>query len=240
LIAIARTAAVLASGALVTVLSGCFALPAQDSLLESRDLRHLLQQQDSPDGTELMPVPGYQDVEEITELVDSTWYDTGGVPSTCVANFSTSFLVTEIGDDPAARIVNLGYFDYDYETAGLLRASARVFADSASAGDYLSFVKTSSQECVTGYRLTATDPEWNIVHVEATAADQLELPPDVVGLYHEETAYGLLDLSYRDTFLQYRNAVVVISCELHAASPFDYSDCDDLAEAVAERLVEAR
>ena len=92
---------------------------------------------------------------------------------------------------------------------------------------------------IDGHSLAFTDPDWRIVHVESVDADDLDLPDGVAGMHHEETAYELMDVSYRDTFLQYKNVVAVVVCEVHSASPFDFDDCDRVAEAIAQRLAEA-
>jgi len=81
---------------------------------------------------------------------------------------------------------------------------------------------------------------WAVTAVSVGRADQLALPEDVTALEQEETVAPGYAVGYRVTMLQFDNAVVAVTAQLHTTSTFTFDQVDDLAEIVGERLAKLR
>jgi hypothetical protein len=248
-----KVAAVGLTLAIGVSLSGCFLLfplnspsdePSEsesESELRVRagDFADLIDDRDSPSDVRFRDDFYRSTFEDATEFTTDTWSDNGGTPETCYDSYSSSYLVSPDEDDSARPFVNIGEFAYDYGPEGLLIISARLFDDEAGALDFLDFARTAGAACASGYELAdLVDSSWLVQQVEVVDATELDLPDGVSVLHHIEVPDPQYEIEYRDTVVQYLNAVVGITCEVHTDSPFDLEDCDRLAEVVAERLVD--
>lgn len=232
-------------------LAGCFVplrslFPSQPSAtptsaaalrVHSGDLQDLILDRDSPDGARFREDFFRSSFDEATDYATETWATNGGSPQECYDSYASSFLVSPDQDEAARPFINIGEFVYDYEVEGLLISSGRLFDDEDSALAFLDFVRSASAACELGYELSALEGSgWVVERVEAIDATNLDLPDGATIVHHLESPDSTYAIQYRDTLVQYLNAVVVITCEVHAESPFDFDDCDALAETVAERL----
>ena len=227
----------------VFLLSGCALIPflsSREPSLRGESLMEIVTSEDAPDGTPFDADPYRNSFASVKEYADSVWYDEGGIPQTCFGSFALSYLVSPVDDGTRDPFINVGQFRYEYESAGVLGVSARLFKDTDSAYEFLDFVSEASLDCQFGYQLTSiADDGWRVEHVEAVQATDLDLPSGVAVIHHRESLAEILHIEYRATFVQYANAIVLITCEVHQDGPFGFDECDELAEVVARRMVDA-
>lgn len=213
------------------------AAPLVDTgIFAAGDLRDLFDTADSPDGTAFVSDFYLLTLDSTNEYAASTWDEASGSPESCFASFAASFLASPARTGANKALAYLGGFDYDYSTQGVVSMSARVFSDSTRASLFLDEVALASQECSEGYTLWPGDDSWEVDSVTATEATNLGLPDGARVLHHEDVAAEWMSIQYRDSFIQFENAVILVTCEVHRDSPFGFDDCDVLAQTAAARL----
>lgn len=192
---------------------------------------------ESAGGARFAPDGSREHLDVVAEFSAQAFYDGGGVPTNCEASFAATYLLVPGGDDDD-DFVRIGAFDYVYEVEGEIGVTARVFDEADDAALFLETIADTVAECPFGYELSSLDPPWRLERITTSDADGLRLPDGVTALYHEEVGTESLDVLHRNTFLVYANVAIAVSCEVRAGSPFDYDDCDTVAEQIAEQLVE--
>ena len=247
-----RTALLIPGLVPLVLLSGCALLPLAPGssenggrgpeevdvvVLKVSDLTDVLGQDDSPDGSPFYAIEYRATFDEMTEYMKSGWTDGGGDPQECYDTWALATLVTPDDDGPSRAFFGIGQFEYEYETQGLIVSAGRIFDDEKSALRFIDFVSEASLACPAGYQLAGNGDGYRVDEIIVSSPD-LDLPPGVTVIHHDESPPSSFGHSYRDSFVQYANAVVGLSCEVHAGSPFDYGDCDALVEIIASRMVE--
>jgi hypothetical protein len=247
---LATLSAVLITG----LLTGCTPIDDVKSLGESvdpyahlpRSVFSLMGDGDMPDGANFRP-----NHDEILDPINTQrqvdwWTSFEGSPLSCYGVWGVENLAANGVGSAKDLVLEIGYFEYDYNTQGGVWASARQFQDAASAEAFLAFIETAVEACPDGFTGVNDDGSgWRIDSVSvADVTPLLDLPERVRVVdeneLHENELTGAWEPSTRFKFIQYRNVVVRIACEVRADSPFTFDDCSRLTETVASRLVALR
>jgi hypothetical protein len=206
-----------------------------------RSLFSLMGDGDMPDGANFRP-----NQNELLDPINTQrqvdwWKSFEGSPLSCYGVWGVENLAANGVGSAKDLVLEIGYFEYDYNTQGGVWASARQFEDATSAEAFLAFIATAVEACPDGFTGVNDDGSgWRIDSVSVADVTPLLDLPEGVRVVDENEFTGEWEPSTRFKFIQYRNVVVRVACEVRADSPFTFDDCNRLTETVASRLVALR
>ena len=172
--------------------------------------------------------------------IQSFWDESGGDPVECLDTYFASYIMVpgEVEVPPDDEFGDIaGYYP---AATGAINVAGRSFESEDAARAFLATVPTGAAACTAagGYELYQGDGVvgWAVTAVAAGTPSGFAAPDGVTVLEQEETVVADYALRYRVTFLQFDNAVVAVTAQLHTTSTFAFEQVDELAGLVAERL----
>lgn len=176
--------------------------------------------------------------------IQSFWDESDGDPVECLDSYFASYILrsTEVGDPNDDEFADIaGYYPGEN---GAINVAGRSFESEDAAAAFLETVPISADACTSagGYELYQGDGVvgWGVTAVETRVPDSFPVPDGVRVLEQEETVTEGFALRYRVILLQFDNAIVAVTAQLHSTSTFTFEQVDELAGLVAARLVELR
>lgn len=172
--------------------------------------------------------------------IQSFWDESGGDPIECLETYFASYLMVpaEVEVAPEDEFGDIaGYYPGEN---GAINVAGRSFESEDAARAFLATVPAGAAACTAagGYELYQGDGVvgWGVTAVATGTPSAFTVPDGVTALEQEETVVEDYALRYRVTFLQFDNAVVAVTAQLHTTSTFTFDQVDELSGLVAERL----
>lgn len=172
----------------------------------------------------------------------SSWEASGGSPAECLTTYFASFLLvpTEAEAGPDDEFADMAGYYPDGE--GGINVAARSFESEDAARDFLDTVPVGAADCnaAGGYELYSGEGMvgWGVTAVSTGVPAGFTVPDGVTALEQDETVTEDFATGYRLTLLQFDNAIVAVTAQLHTTSTFTFDQVDELSQVVAERLAQ--
>jgi hypothetical protein len=174
--------------------------------------------------------------------IQSFWDESDGDPVECLDSYFASYILrsSEVGDPNDDEFGDVaGYYPGEN---GAINVSGRSFESEDAAVAFLESVQPSAAACTTagGYELYQGDGVvgWGVTAVTTGEPRGFSVPDAVTAVEQEEVVTEGFALRYRVILLQFDNAIVAVTAQLHSTSTFTFDQVDELAGLVAGRLAE--